>query len=53
MRQRGPTSIKNGQSAAADPLIELARLTHQAAAEFAVHPSAPAETSNLKAEDRE
>jgi hypothetical protein len=40
--------------AAADPLIALVRLlARQAAAEFAVHASAPAETSNLKPEDRE
>jgi hypothetical protein len=54
MRQRGSTSVKNGQSGAADPLIALVRLlARQAAAEFAVHAPAPAETSNLKTEDRE
>jgi hypothetical protein len=54
MRQRGSTRVKNGQSAAADPLIALVRLlARQAAAEFAVHAAAPAETSNLKPQDRE
>jgi hypothetical protein len=53
MRQRDSTSVKNGQSAAADPLIALVRLlARQAAAEFAVHAPA-AESTNLKAEDRE
>ena len=54
MAQRGSTSVKNGQSAAADPLIALVRLlARQAAAEFAARATAPAETSNLKTEDRE
>jgi hypothetical protein len=54
MRQRGSTSVKNGQSVAADPLIAFVRLlARQAAAEFAVHAPAPAENSNLKPEDRE
>jgi hypothetical protein len=54
MRQRGSTSVKNGQSAAADPLIALVRLlARQAAAEFALHASAQTETSNLKPEDCE
>jgi hypothetical protein len=53
MRQRDSTSVTNSQSAAADALIVLVRLlARQAAAEF-VHAPAPAETSNLKAEDRE
>jgi len=54
MRQRGSTSVKNRQSAAAGPLIALVRLLARlAAAEFAVRASAPAETSNLEQEDRE
>jgi hypothetical protein len=41
MRQRGSTSVKNGQFAAADPLIALVRLlARQAAAEFAARASA-------------
>jgi hypothetical protein len=53
MRQRGSTSIKNGQSASADPLITLVRLlARQAAAEFAAHAPVPAETQP-KPEDRE
>ena len=54
MRQRGSTSVKNSQSAAADPLIALVRLlARQAAAEFAVRAPVPARASNLKQEDRE
>jgi len=53
MRQRGSTSFKNSQSAAADQLIALVRLlARQAAAEFAVRTPVPASTTNPKPEDR-
>jgi len=53
MRQRGSTSFKNSQSAAADQLIALVRLlARQAAAEFAVRTAVPASTTNTKPEDR-
>jgi hypothetical protein len=53
LRQTGSTTVKNGQCAAADPLIALARLlARQAAAEFAACAPAPAEDNKLKAEDR-
>ena len=54
MRQHGSTSVKNGQCAAADPLIALVRLlARQAAAEFADHAPLPANDSKLKAENRQ
>jgi len=53
MHQRGSTSTKNSQSAAADQLIALVRLlARQAAVEFAVRTPVPALTTNPKPEDR-
>jgi hypothetical protein len=53
MRQRGSTSVENGQSPSADLLIALVRLlARQAAAEFASAAPVPVETSKRNAESR-
>jgi hypothetical protein len=54
MRQGDSTSVKPGQSAAADPLIALVRLlARQAAADLVNTAQLPAEISKHKAENCE